>query len=213
MAALVALGLLCGYCSSGRLPDSEDLGGGHATLTARPGSAAWALLVVAAAIGCWRIFGGPFWARRWLVWPSLWLTTCPTYAGRALLYPAPLRLLKANDRAPFGWSLAAFFLAFLAIGVSLHPYVIPPALPVAEAAGPALDPGPDGEGDGREIMPLMLIYNGYQYLVFRGKAGGGYGDVVGERSGRFENRPRRQKGLGGTGFPACALSPAGGRCH
>ncbi len=25
-------------------------------------------------------------------------------------------------------------------------------------------------------LAVMLLYNGYQYLVFRGKAGGGYGD-------------------------------------
>ena len=86
-------------------------------------------------------------------------------------------MLKTNDRAPFGWSLAIFFFALLAMGASLHPYVIPPAITVAEAAAPPLTLAVMLAVTA-VILPLMLIYNGYQYLVFRGKAGGGgiYGE-------------------------------------
>jgi cytochrome d ubiquinol oxidase subunit II len=83
--------------------------------------------------------------------------------------------LRLSDWAPFAWSLALLFFACLAMSASLYPYVVPPTMTVAEAAAPPLI---------LTVMlavmvlvlPLMLIYNAYQYLVFRGKvSGGGYG--------------------------------------
>ena len=173
-AALVAFGLLCAYLLLGAtylIIKTEGEVQENAYRQAQV--AAWALLIVAVAVGCWGLFKDPFWARRWLVWPSLWLTTFPIILAGLSFVMLLSSLLKANDRAPFGWSLAIFFLAFLAMAASLHPYVIPPAITVAAAAAPPLTLAVMLAVTA-VILPLMLIYNGYQYLVFRGKAGGGY---------------------------------------
>ena len=174
LAALLALGLLCAYLLLGATylilkTEGEVQENAHRQAQV----AAWALLIVAVGLGCWGIFKYPFLARRWLVWPSFWLTTCPIILAGLSFVLLLSSLLKASDRAPFGWSLAIFFFAFLAMAASLHPYVIPPAITVAEAAAPPLTLAVMLAVTA-VILPLMLIYNGYQYLVFRGKAGGGY---------------------------------------
>jgi len=174
LAALVALGLVCGYLLLGATyliikTEGEVQENAHRQAQA----AAWSLLIVAVALGFWGFFKYPFLARRWLVWPSFWLTTFPIILAGLSFVRLLSSLRKANDRAPFGWSLAIFFFAFLAMAASLHPYVIPPAITVAEAAAPPLTLAVMLAVTA-VILPLMLIYNGYQYLVFRGKAGGGY---------------------------------------
>lgn len=138
--------------------------------------AAWSLLVVAAGVCLWGIFKYPFLARQWLVWPTLWLTSFPMILAVLSFLMLLVSLLKSGDRAPFGWSLALLFFSFLAMAASLYPYVIPPAVTVAEAAAPPLILAVMLAVTA-VILPVMLLYNGYQYLVFRGKAGGGgYGE-------------------------------------
>ena len=143
LAALVALGLLCLYLLLGAtylILKTEGEVQENAYRQAQV--AAWALLIVAVGLGCWGLFKDPFWARRWLVWPSLWLTTCPIILAGLSFVLLLSSLLKANDRAPFGWSLAIFWLAFLAMAASLHPDVIPPADHRGRGRGPAPSPWP-----------------------------------------------------------------------
>jgi len=176
-AALVALGLTGAYLLLGACYLIMKTAGEVQEKAYRYGrAAAWLLLLAAVAIGLWGIFGQPFLARRWLVWPSLWLTATPALLAALSFILLFLSLRKPGDRAPFCCSLALFFFLSLAMAASLYPYLVPPALTVAEAAAPpliltvmlaVLAP----------LLPVMLIYNGYQYLVFRGKAGGeAYGE-------------------------------------
>ena len=87
-----------------------------------------------------------------------------------------LSLLKLKETAPFYWSLLIFALALFATAASLHPYVVPPTVAAATAAAPVLTLTVMAVVVGA-LLPVMLIYNGYQYLVFRGKISGeGYGE-------------------------------------
>jgi len=175
-AALVALGLLCSYLLLGATYLILKTAGevqGNAYRHAR--AAAWTLLIVAVGLGFWAIFKYPFLARKWLVRPALWLTSVPILLVALCFIMLLGKRLRLSDWAPFAWSLALLFFACLAMSASLYPYVVPPTMTVAEAAAPPLI---------LTVMlavmvlvlPLMLIYNAYQYLVFRGKvSGGGYG--------------------------------------
>ena len=66
------------------------------------------------------------------------------------------------------WCAGLLACVFLAFGASLYPVVVPPGLTAAQAAAPA---------DMLRIMlwviggllPVLLLYNAYQYRVFRGK--------------------------------------------
>jgi cytochrome bd ubiquinol oxidase subunit II len=76
---------------------------------------------------------------------------------------------------PFVWSVILFALAMFVSAASIHPYIIPPSITIKTAAAPYLI----------QMMifivmilmlPIMLAYNAYNYLVFRGKTSkGGYG--------------------------------------
>jgi cytochrome bd ubiquinol oxidase subunit II len=84
-----------------------------------------------------------------------------------------LRSLKrAEEDKPFQWSALLFLTLVVGLAVALYPSAIPPSLTIFEAAAPA-----------RALLflfavsvvllPVMLAYNAWQYLVFRGKIGEG----------------------------------------
>lgn len=100
-------------------------------------------------------------------------------AGGAAILSALLTLwayLKRHEYWPFLGTLLLFVASFIGLVASLYPYAIIPAL--TWSAG-AASPGTQlfmlvGI---LPLIPIMLFYNGYQYLVFSGKVDGtAYGD-------------------------------------
>ena len=84
-------------------------------------------------------------------------------------------LKKRRETAPFVWSLILFALMMFATAASVYPYAVPPALTLTAAAAPTLTLTVMLILIG-VLLPVMLIYNGYQYRVFRGKTPeSGYG--------------------------------------
>jgi cytochrome d ubiquinol oxidase subunit II len=175
-AALMALALVCGYVLLGAtyviLKTDGDLQRDHYRYAR---AAAGALLAAAAAAGAWAYLTSPFLARTWFVWPAALLTTLPTCLGLAVFLLLWRSLRKLRQTAPLVWTLIWFALIIFATAASVYPYAVPPTLTLNAAAAPAPT---------LEIMlvlvgvllPVMLIYNGYQYRVFRGKTpGDGYG--------------------------------------
>ena len=79
-------------------------------------------------------------------------------------------LHKKHDAAPFLLSLGIFLLGMAGLGVSMWPYIVPETITIWDAAAP----------ERSQIfmlvgvaitMPLILIYTGWAYWVFRGKVG------------------------------------------
>lgn len=85
-------------------------------------------------------------------------------------------LFAKSERTPFIWTLLLFLLSFVGIGLIVFPYIIPTEITIYEgAASPSalvfmlIFVG--------FLIPIMLFYNIYQYVVFRGKVStAGYGD-------------------------------------
>jgi cytochrome d ubiquinol oxidase subunit II len=175
-AALIALGLVFGYVLLGATYlIAKTAGEIHQDSYRHAQAAAWSLLLLAVGVGWWAIFKVPYLTGKWFTWPGLWLTSCPmALAGLAfalLIYS----LLRLYDRAPFVWTLLLFLGVFFAMAASLHPYVIPPTVTLGEAASPTLTLVVMLIVVGI-MLPIMFIYNGYQYRIFRGKVtAGGYG--------------------------------------
>jgi cytochrome d ubiquinol oxidase subunit II len=175
-AAAVALAVLCAYVLLGATwlilkteGDVQRDGYRHARV------GAWWLLILAAVLAGWSLYQYPFLARKWFTWPDAGLTFFPLLlaAGAFILLIRSLR--KRRETAPFVWSLVLLALAALATAASLHPYVIPPSVTLEAAAAPTLTLVTMLIVVG-VLLPIMLIYNGYQYRVFRGKTRGrGYG--------------------------------------
>ncbi|MFT3805222.1 MAG: cytochrome d ubiquinol oxidase subunit II [Burkholderiaceae bacterium] len=74
----------------------------------------------------------------------------------------------ASHAAPFVLTLALVFLGYSGLGISLWPYVIPPATSIWDAAGPPQSLGFALVG-ALLIIPLILMYTAWGYWVFRGK--------------------------------------------
>lgn len=78
---------------------------------------------------------------------------------------------RQEERAPFIWTILVFVLTFLGLGLIVFPYIIPRQITIYDASA---DPS------SLVIMiifmgfliPVMLFYNLYQYIVFRGKVTG-----------------------------------------
>ena len=86
---------------------------------------------------------------------------------------------ETQDKRPwnlaFGLGSLGVALMMFATAASVYPYAVPPALTLAAAASPTLTLTIMLILIG-VLLPVMLIYNGYQYWVFRGKTPeSGYG--------------------------------------
>jgi cytochrome d ubiquinol oxidase subunit II len=175
-ATVVALGLLSGYVLLGAtylIMKTEGDVQQDAYRYAQAG--AWSLLILAVTLCVWAVYKYPFLAGKWFTWPAVWLTFVPLLLGAVAFILLIRSLLKLQEIAPFVWSLVLFALATMAVAASLHPYVIPPSVTLEAAASPPLTLVTMLILTAI-MLPVMLIYNGYQYLVFRGKTtGGGYG--------------------------------------
>ncbi|NJL84234.1 MAG: cytochrome d ubiquinol oxidase subunit II, partial [Chloroflexaceae bacterium] len=94
-----------------------------------------------------------------------------------LLIGLLLRSLNRKEESwPIVWTILLFVLTFIGLALVVFPYIIPPSITIYEAAA---DPSAlvfmiifIGA-----LIPVMLFYNIYQYIVFRGKVTvDGYGE-------------------------------------
>jgi cytochrome bd ubiquinol oxidase subunit II len=82
-------------------------------------------------------------------------------------------LNNKKERAPFVWTILLFVLTFFGLALVVFPYIIPTEITIYQAAA---DPSAlvfmiifIGA-----LIPVMLFYNIYQYIIFRGKVTGGH---------------------------------------
>jgi cytochrome d ubiquinol oxidase subunit II len=131
-------------------------------------NSAWAMLGAAAAVTIWTPVMHDHIASKWFSLPAFfYIAPLPLVAMLAFLM-LMLSLHKGREHAPFVYSLIVFLCSFAGLAVSLYPYLLPPDVTITDAAA---SPGTlvfmlTGIG---MLLPIMLIYNGYQYFVFRGK--------------------------------------------
>lgn len=85
-------------------------------------------------------------------------------------------LNRQEETTPFVWTILIFLLTFIGLGLIVFPYIIPTQITIyqAAAAPSALVFMLTFIG---VLIPIMLFYNIYNYIVFRGKVvGSPYGD-------------------------------------
>ncbi|MBD2598352.1 cytochrome d ubiquinol oxidase subunit II [Nostoc sp. MBR 210] len=106
--------------------------------------------------------------------PLVYIFTLIPILGIWLIWQLWQSLNRKEERAPFVWTILLFVLSFIGLGLIVFPYIIPTKITIYDASA---DPS------SLVIMiifigfliPVMLFYNLYQYIVFRGKVtGGGY---------------------------------------
>ena len=130
----------------------------------------FALLLLGAivAVSIWTPLRFPAVAERWFTFPNI-----------AFLAPVPIlvvlcmalllrSLARQPFRQPFVLALALIFLGYSGMAISIWPHVVPPAITIWEAASPPQSQGFALVGT-LFILPIILMYTGWSYWVFRGK--------------------------------------------
>jgi cytochrome d ubiquinol oxidase subunit II len=131
-----------------------------------------ALIGVALAIGVvsiWTPLMDADIARRWFSWPNI-----------AFLLPVPLAALaftvwewralgnKTSETAPFLVAICLFLMSYVGIAISLWPMIVPHRFTLWQAAS-----APDTQiflaVGTLFLLPVILMYTGWSYWVFRGK--------------------------------------------
>ena len=130
--------------------------------------AAFLSLCITLAVIIWFSQINPSAVQKWTSWPDLLITSFPFLLSlfTFFLLLNTLRTGK-SETAPFIQAILIFAFSFISLAGSLHPYILPPEVTVYAAAGQALTlkvmlvvmvP----------LLPLMLLYNAFQYQVLSG---------------------------------------------
>lgn len=105
--------------------------------------------------------------------PQVYVFALIPLLGALLIWLLLRSLDRKQERMPFIWTILLFVLTFLGLALVVFPYIIPSKITIYEAAA---DPSSlvimivmIGA-----LIPVMLFYNLYQYVVFRGKVTGGH---------------------------------------
>ncbi len=175
---LVSVGLVFGYLQLGStyviIKTEPEM---HEYLRKQGSVATFLVLFIILGAVIWYLLTIPFLVHKWLSWPDF-LTTSLPFVLALLTFILLLNRLRTgkSETTPFIQTIFIFVFSFISLAGSIHPYILPPRVTVYQAAGQALTlkvmlmvmiP----------LLPVMLLYNAYQYKVFSGKAGeAGYGE-------------------------------------
>ena len=166
---LVAVGVVVGYGLLGAtylIVKTEDelqrISIRHAYVTAILG------ILIGIAVIIWTLQFNPYVAARWDDFASrlsLGFFLCLISFAFFMLIRA---LRRGFETSPFFWSIFFFFASFMGMTIGYYPYMIPSSITLIEAASSNKTLIFMLTGIGF-LVPVMLVYNGYQYLVFCGK--------------------------------------------
>ncbi len=100
--------------------------------------------------------------------PQVYIFAAVPVLGILLIWRLLKSIERKADNAPFIWTILLFLLTFFGLGLIIFPYVIPTQITIYDAAASTsalvfmlIFIG--------FLIPIMLFYNIYQYVVFRGK--------------------------------------------
>ncbi|MGL4882079.1 MAG: cytochrome d ubiquinol oxidase subunit II [Waterburya sp.] len=100
--------------------------------------------------------------------PLVYIFAVIPLLGGLLIYFLLRSLFLQQERRPFVWTILLFLLSFFGLGLVVFPYIIPTQITIYQAAA-----SPSSLvfmiifiGF---LIPIMLAYNIYNYIVFRGK--------------------------------------------
>ena len=83
-------------------------------------------------------------------------------------------LARRREVAPFIAAMGLFAMCYLGLAISLYPYVVPPTITLWEAAA-----APQSQAflliGTLFLLPIIFMYTGWSYWVFRGKVTGEMG--------------------------------------
>ena len=129
------------------------------------------LIAVLAAIGLvsvWTPFMSPAIAARWFGWPNIALLSPVPLASAAIAWFTWRALRGKGEATPFIGAIGLFTLSYIGIALSLFPMIVPYHLTLWQAASSARTQAFLLVGT-LFLLPVILMYTGWSYWVFRGK--------------------------------------------
>ena len=107
-------------------------------------------------------------AERWFSWPNIaYFSPVPVMTALLALW-LWRALARGNDAIPFFTAMGLFALSYLGLAISLFPYIVPHTLTLWDAAT-----APEGQAflliGTLFLIPVIFMYVGWSYWVFRGK--------------------------------------------
>ena len=133
-----------------------------------------AVLVFMAAVSLWTPVSIARIAARWFSTPNIYFLW-PVPLVTALVALCAWRWLKSGREVlPFFATIGLFLLGFLGLVISSYPYLVPPSLTIWDTAAAPASQMFMLIGT-LVLLPLILIYTGFVYWLFRGKVRPGEG--------------------------------------
>jgi cytochrome d ubiquinol oxidase subunit II len=133
-----------------------------------------AVLIAIAVVSIWTPIASPAVAARWFAWPDILLLAPVPIATAAVAYITWRALSGRAQVLPFAGAIGLFVLSYLGIAISLYPMIVPHHFTLWQAAS----------SDRTQVflligtlvlLPVILMYSGWSYWVFRGKVRGDIG--------------------------------------
>jgi cytochrome bd ubiquinol oxidase subunit II len=127
------------------------------------------VLIAVAIVSIWTPLANHAVAERWFSWPNI-LILVPVPIATAAVALMTWRAL-GNSRAevlPFAGAILLFVLSYLGIAISLFPMIVPYHFTLSEAASSDRTQAFLLVGT-LVLLPVILMYSGWSYWVFRGK--------------------------------------------
>jgi cytochrome d ubiquinol oxidase subunit II len=126
------------------------------------------VLIAIALVSLWTPYASPAVAARWFAWPNIvWLGWVPLATAAVALFI--WRALGSRaEVAPFAGAVGLFVLSYAGIAISLYPMIVPYQLTLWDAASSERTQAFLLVGT-LTLLPVILMYTGWSYWVFRGK--------------------------------------------
>jgi cytochrome d ubiquinol oxidase subunit II len=174
-ALLCALGVVAGYALLGACWLTMKTDGVVAKRARRHAKLLlFAVLVFMAVVSLWTPLEFPRIRERWFASPNIFYLWPVPAITAFTAFMAWRWLEQGRDIPPFLAAIVLFMLGYLGLAISVFPYLVPPSITIWDAAAaPAsqifmlLGTLP--------LLPIILIYTGFVYYVFRGKVKEGEG--------------------------------------
>ena len=107
-------------------------------------------------------------AARWFGWPNVAFLAPVPVATAAIAWWLWRSLARGGEFAPFAAAMGLFGMCYLGLAISIFPYIVPPSITLWDAAA-----APQSQAflllGTLFLLPVILMYTGWSYWVFRGK--------------------------------------------
>jgi len=126
------------------------------------------VLVAVAAVSLWTPLLQHSIASRWFSWPNIVILSPVPIITLGLAIWEWRSLNNRSEAAPFIGAVGLFLMSYIGIGISLWPMIVPYRFTLWQAASSTNTQAFLAIGT-LFLLPIILMYTGWSYWVFRGK--------------------------------------------